>query len=222
MSLQVSLNDVIEYKLETGDSVSRMYNILHYRVSGINSVGVGLPPAVAADYTQVMPAIIGAISAELVDEWAAVTSASYAFAAASAQCIYPSPRSRLYTTIFDPVRDGDAPLSALPAQDAITLLKRTPFGERREMGRLYVSGIPESRTLGSVVDEQFLNLYQALANAVASPVTAITNAYAITVQPVIYHRYPNSQQTRFTDITDAGPSDLVIKTMRRRRPGKGM
>jgi hypothetical protein len=110
-------------------------------------------------------------------------------------------------------------------QDAVTLLKQTGIGERWGQGRMFVPGIPELHAEGGRITPTAIGHLGDLWNLIPTFFLVSDGTYDTQLAPVLYSPEHAVDEViipeRVTPITAGALSDDVIKTQRRRRPGKG-
>lgn len=222
MSVNITLGDIIEVRLEFGalNDDSRLYNVLHYRVDNLTVVSTGLPPAVAVPYSAMAPAFAADVFATLSPEWAPTASQDCAFLGVTTQDVHPSPRSRPYTyTAVDPV-PGTVTSEMLPAQDCPTILKKTLYGERWGLGRMFLVGTAETGQDTGILNPAAVDAIADFADVLDTVFTSTNGTYSARFTPVLFSD-ADPANVRINFIDQWVLSDQVIKTQRRRRPGKG-
>lgn len=221
MPATVSLGDVLTIRWEFAAIGNVGYNITHWRVSMLETNPGGLPPAVAPLLSDIADPILAEMLDTFGDNWEPCASNQAALTGATIQSIHPAPRSRPFTHNLGAPRPGLNVGEALPLQDSPTLLKITPFGQRWGLGRMYVFGVPENfQALGVLNAGAIANLEQ-LAGSIDGPITMTIPGFNITLRPVLWHGVMRDGAL-FHDILGMRLSDNIIKTQRRRRPGKGI
>lgn len=221
MSNLMAVGDVCEVRLNTGDGLSQFFNILHYELQGISDSAPGPPPTVL-DASDFLGLLATSVFTNLEPDWSAATPTTQRFYGVTAQSIYPDPRSRPYN--YFPVAPGEGVVEAesLPGQDCATLLKKSVFGNRWGLGRFFFSGIPESFQENGIMSDPYVILLQAFCDELnegyAINVGTVTGTWA----PILFGPGDAPGTVRKTAIVEVDVSDNVIKTQRRRRPGKGI
>lgn len=218
MAIDVSVGDVLQVNLLFGlvDREEIAMNVLHYQVKSI--MDGPLPAPTALPVSTVLPAMNAAMFASISTVWADLASNQVEMNGIKSQSIYPAPKSAPFTYTPTAV-PGTIVSEALPLQDTPTILKRTIYGTKWGLGRVFVVGLPESgQAEGQMTNAQEV-LVADLAFELKQQVTFVAGAYTYTLQPVLWSL--NSSGHRITEIVDMVLSDDVIKTQRRRRPGKG-
>lgn len=215
MSLTVAVGDLIQVRLNfariaTGEVAM---NVLHYRIASISGVVPPLPETLAA--------LGEATYNKFKDLWSPMASNLIQFASVTTQSVFPLPRSVAWTFIPGDITEGAIDGDSLPLQDAPTLLKQTAVGQRWGLGRMFYVGLAESEQNIGVVDVDAAALLNAMAGQLATTTAAIVAGSNVVMQPVLV-RGPSDNPVSVTPITGGRLSDLIIKTQRRRRPGKGI
>jgi hypothetical protein len=221
------VGDILEVRLEFANDVSGVgYNVLHYKVTNVTDVASGLPAAVGIPNDFALPVIGDDLFTAIAAKWKVPAAAECGMTGVTVQSIWPSPRSQpyLYTPGGGPI-PGDQASDPLPLQDAPTLLKRTGIGQRWGLGRLFYYGLAENQqNTGEMSPAARTALNDLGAVLKASPVVTVAG-YDITIQPGLAKLSRDGDIVtldRWTPITNVVTSNLVIKTQRRRRPGKGI
>lgn len=213
--------DVIMVRLNYSLDGNFAFNVLHYQIAAFSGVLPG-------PFTTL--ALIGESAEQLWGAtWAAGASNQVSFLGASTQRVYPTPRSKLVTFSAEFPIQGDIVSEALPLQDSPTIIKDTDFGERWGLGRVFYVGVPESMANnGSVIVGATRTALNALAAKLNDNLDVIGDGWTMTLNPVLYHAATAATvdkpatATRITKIVGGHVNDNVIKSMRSRRPGKGI
>lgn len=221
MSIAMAVGDVAEVRMNTTDGQSQIFNILHYTLHSISSTDPG-PPPVALDADDFLPALAGEVYSELAGDWASCTPESWKYLGNTAQSVWPDPRSRPYNHFPAVPNEGTIVSHSLPAQDSATLLKKSVFGQRWGLGRFFFSGIPESMQDTGILSDPYIILLQAFCNELQEGISVTVGAVTGIWLPVLFGPGDTPDTRRITAITEVDVSDNVIKTQRRRRPGKGI
>jgi hypothetical protein len=196
-------------------------NVSHWQVSNIRSTDPGPPPIGVETAAFLLEA--ADVFTNLNDNlWSAVSCLRCRWDSTTAQLIYPDGRSRQYTYTPALPIEGNEDDQPLPLQDAATLIKRTPFGTRWGIGRVFHSGLPESSQDGGILNPVFVGALNAYGSAFDVPFTVTVGPVSFTANPVLFGEQPVPLLPRITLVTDCELSSNVIKTQRRRRPGKGI
>lgn len=221
MAIDVGVGDVFlvrpSYRL--GDTVAM--NVLHYDVKQVNDASTGLPAAIRVPLQPVAATLAQTFAAALFNGWKGLASSSVSMRDLALQSVYPSPRSILYTHLMAAGSIGEVDDEALPLQDSPTITKRSVFGERWGIGRTFVVGIAESAQVNGILQPDAIGKINDFADVIGAPITMTAGGYTFQFRPVLYSK-PAAGGVRVTPIIDSELSDDVIKTQRRRRPGKGM
>jgi len=222
MAVEINEGDILEVRLEFKDELqNRAFNILHYRLASVAVAGGGLFPG--EDFAAVAGGIAEAAYDKLGPAWAGAAAASITFTGASVADIFPDDRSAQYHFTEDNPFVGDIASDPLPLQDAPTILKKTAFGARWGIGRLFYVGLPESMQAGGVMTAGGVTNVQLFADELSENFTFVSGIYTYTFTPVLYGIRPDQPNNpRITSLVSVDLSDPIIKTQRRRRPGKGI
>lgn len=221
MATRLSLGDILSIRYEFASTSNVAYNVMHYRCDMIATNPGGLPPAVPPLISDVADPILAEMMDLVVDAWEPTASTGSAMTGATIQDLLPTPRSRPFTSEFVAPRPGTVASEPLPSQDAATLIKITEFGQRWGLGRWYHFGLPESLQSHGFVTPAGITALQHLADVLDSPVTMTIPGFDLTLRPVLLHTEIREGQ-RYHPILGMQLSNNVIKTQRRRRPGKGI
>lgn len=221
MSVPMVLNDVLTMRVNSTDGISQIFNVLHYRVVSITLTGAGPPPA-SVDNTTFLPVMAQNLYQKIQDTWSDCSSAGMKLVGITAQNLFPAPASA-QLSYTDPVGTlGAVAGDMLPAQDCLTILKKTGYGTRWGLGRYFHSGIPESVQQKGIVTAGYLGDVQAFANKLAESVVATIGGVRVEAQPNLWSFRGVPFPVRDTLIANWLVSDTTVKTQRRRRPGKGI
>lgn len=215
MATPIAVNDILKVRLnyyQSGADVQG-FNILHYKVSAMT----GTTPAMAAALSAIGSYIFSYFSV-LWDDWAGPDSAMIGV---TVQDVFPLPRSVATTFVPGAPHPGLGTEDSLPTQDAPTLLKTTDFGQRWGIGRLFYFGLAEDfQDNGQVIGGAVAGL-NLMAGALADQLTITSGGWTVTLSPVLISGSEDNP-TRVTPITGGRLSNSVIKSQKRRRPGKGI
>lgn len=216
MSTAFAVGDVIQTRLnfgQAGNVVDVAYNVLHYRVTAFSGTQPG------------MTAGLGRIAQDMFDKWSALwkpaASVNVRMTGVTCQNVFPLPRSVGVTHTPGAPVPGDDASDALPLQDAPTLLKRSDFGQRWGIGRLFYVGLAEAFNEEGLVVNLGIGHLQTMANALKDGLGIVAAGWSITLQPVLV-RGSTDNPVSLTPIVAGVLPDLVIKSQKRRRPGKGI
>jgi len=221
--MEVPLNSVctvrVEYGVDTSDDLA--FNLLHYQLHSATVISTGLPMATSPVSDFVLPALAQGLATNWAAAWELFGSQEVFIRGATAQKVYPGDRSTPYNYSFGVPVSGDQAQESLPMQDAVTILKTTGIGQRWGMGRVFVPGIPEGFARnGRITDAGALALGD-LISLVDDNLTCTDGTNSYLFYPVVTN-VPTTGFPRVNRVTTARLSDTVIKTQRRRRPGKGV
>jgi len=221
MSVTIPSNAVVtvrhEYLLE--DNVA--YNVLHYRLVNATVLATGLPVATEPLASAAIPALAEGAFIPWATAWTPAAASTVFYTGVTAQKVFPGDRSIPYHYIPPAAEEGLIDSEPLPLQDSITILKKTGFGTRWGMGRLYFVGIPESHQTGGRIDGALGVLLNAVASAMLSDLVVDDGVVQYTWRPVVTN-VPTTLFPHVNDIEITVVSDGIIKSQRRRRPGKGI
>lgn len=221
MSLLFNIDDVISIRHNFALGESRAFNILHYQI--VSKTGALPGP------TTVLVEIAEALFDLWSGPWAVLGSVDVQMEGTSAQNIWPLPRSRLATYTPGAPVAGTVAGDAMPLQDSVTLLKLSDYGQRWGLGRVFVVGLAEgSQDAGVVTNVLATAALEVLAETLDDNVTVTAGAWSMVLRPVLFHApTPETEDepatpVRITPVVEARVSDFVVKSMKTRRPGKGI
>jgi len=198
----------------TNVATATAMNILHYKVASISGpapTNVVFLGTVAQD-----------VAVAFGDVWKMTASDQVKFVNTRATNVFPLPRSVGVNYVY-PAGGlaGTATSEALPLQDAITILKRTAVGNRWGLGRTFITGCPEDAQANGIITNAQRVFYNAVANFLGAPVAISGTGWSASIVPVLV-RGPEDNPVSITDVLSGEVSNNIIKTQRRRRPGKGI
>lgn len=222
MPVTIQPNDVITAKLQFSDESALgdvALNVLHYQVKNITVSASGLPSAIAIPWEAFGIAAGQVFYEQMGDTWKAFASEDVVMDGVEVQKVYGSPRSNPMNYTPVDLTSGVILGDALPMQDSVTVLKRTGFGERWGQGRVFVTGIPELHAEGGRLIPAGVTNLASFIDKLFNTFTVSDGTYDTTLIPVLYQKSLTS--LRITPITNCVLSNNIIKTQRRRRPGKG-
>lgn len=222
MAVELNEGDVIQVRLNFEDGQgSKCFNVLHYELATVTVDGGGLFPG--EDFAAVANELAENVYDNLAPVWADAAVTDCRFTGVTVSNIYPLPRSASYTYTPDPILSGTVLGEAMPSQDTPTILKRTAFGARWGIGRLFFVGLSESQQEGGQLTGAAVNAIQDFANALAGNISFVETIYTFNFSPILFGRpVPPSTVPRITQVVSIDIADGIIKTQRRRRPGKGI
>ena len=210
----LSNGDLICLRLffQSGSRIDQAMNVLYYRLGGLTGAPTDIYDGLA-------------IAAETLYEawaqdWQDFASEDARMQYASVTRVFPLPRSVTVNHVPAIPVAGLVEGDSLPMQDAVTILKKTNFGTRWGMGRMFVSGIPEANAEEGLITGAGIATLLNLIAQVSTLVVVTGEGYSFTLTPVLL-RGPEDNPVSITDIERGQLSDTIIKTQRRRRPGKG-
>lgn len=222
MAITLQVGDVLMTRLEFKQNTSGVgYNILHWRVTDVRVTATGLPPAVNPQLAQYAQFIGEEIYDLCNTQWAAAASLQCEFTGVTVQSISPAPRSIPFT--FTPVAPtiGLVNSEALPLQDCPTFIKRTDFGQRWGIGRLFFYGLAEADQSNGIILPDAVTRLNNFGGLLDGLVVFAAGDLTVSIRAVIWHNGLRDGAL-VHDVNEIILSDNVIKTQRRRRPGKGI
>lgn len=223
MSIVLKTGDIILSRLEFQNVASGVgYNILHWRVDNVTVTATGLPPAVDPSFGPLSPLIAEEIYDLCNAQWALAASTQATFTGVTVQNIAPAPRSLAITHQPAVPTAGLVVGDMLPSQDAPTILKRTEFGERWGLGRMFFYGLAEADQNQGIMTAGAVIRVNTFAHTIDGPVIFGVDVYTVTLRPVLYHGVDSGGQPLYSGLLTMELSNNIIKTQRRRRPGKGI
>jgi len=220
MSLTLNLHDIITVRLEYEDALlNKAFNILHYRLFEVSG-GPGGLWAGESMFTA-GPLIAEEMMNHFSADWSNTAAQDITMSGVTVQDIWPLPKSRQYTFTPPAPIAGSIVSDPLPMQDAVTILKRGEEASRKSLGRAYIPGVPETGQDGGVLTDPQRALYDTLAVKFELVVPVLVGGWTLNFYPVLFN--PDELPApEIRHIMDCDVSDNVIKTQRRRRPGKGI
>lgn len=220
MPADFKVGDVIQFRMEFGDGSDVAFNIMHWRVKSVVVTATGLPPATSVPFADVAEDLAQDVFDMFATAWANFASANVIATACTAQSVYPGIRSIPYTYTPAASVPGVAPGDALPMQDTPTILKKSDVGQRWGLGRIFIAGIPESGQNGGILTDATALSINGLAGVLEIFAGGTADVYTYQVEPVLFGKIEGGH--RVTVIKNFALSDKILKTQRRRRPGKGI
>lgn len=222
MAVELNEDDVISARLEfkTPDG-SVAFNVLHFKFVSATPIGGGTPPFSGMDMSIAGPEIAEHLGGIYVEEWQAAAATSVSMTGVTVQNIYPTPKSRQYHYVFGAPQAGELATDALPLQDAPVLVKRTAFGQRWGIGRIFCVGTPEGGQASGILTDAQAALWNDFGEALNEQVEVVAGDYTLLFVPTL-PSYDAFGVPRKLSIDEIVLTDKVIKTQRRRRPGKGI
>jgi len=116
-----------------------------------------------------------------------------------------------FTLVISPAQQGGVASPSSPGNVALCVSLRSGFTGRRNRGRKFFSGLPESAVADNAVDS-------TTANNVLSGVQDLIDNLALNNTPLAVVSYVGQYST---EITTATCVDLFVDSMRRRLSGRG-
>jgi len=222
VALNINLGDVIMVRPNYFDQIGNVaYNVLHYQLHDVSIAGGGVFTGELA--TTLLPLVNQAFATGVMPVWAAAANEQIGCSGITSQAIFPAPRSAAVTTMLSEPVMGAEVGQALPLQDTLTLLKRTAVGQRWGLGRFYFVGLGEAQQENGIMTTDHFDDMQALALELKDNLTFSAGIYTYVFRPVLWTNPSVALPAgRVTPITNVVLSDAILKTQRRRRPGKGI
>lgn len=221
MATVLHLDDLLSVRLEFEDlGGHKAFNMLHYRLNDVSVAGGGL--WAGDNMYDIAPIINLEMWDWFAEAWALTASNQVKMTGISIQNIFPLPTSRQYH--YSPPGgsiSGTLLSEALPLQDCVTILKRSDGGSRRDMGRVFVTGCPEVGQEGGALTAVQRGKYDIFATAFDQIITFTNGIYTYNFYPVLVAK-GEAGVLGWRNVFDSDVSDNVLKTQRRRRPGKGI
>lgn len=214
MALFANPGDLLTARMTfTNVATATAYNVMHYRVGSITGSAPGMNTflAVCAD----------AVNAGFKFVWRPAANANVSMVATRMWNVFPLPRSVGVEVVNSPSAPGEVSGEAMPLQDSITILKRTAVGARWGMGRLFFVGLSEGDQANGIISNNMRDRMNNVATWLGSAVAVTGSGWSAVLNPVLV-RGPEDNPVSITNVLSANVSDNVIKTQRRRRPGKGI
>jgi len=214
MSTTLALNDLYSVRLNfrAEDKLDRVMNVLHYKCTSFT----GAPTNLTSGLTEIAAFIYDTFK----DEWKLAASEDVSFVNVTITNVFPLPRSVSLTVATDAGTVGSIVSEPLPLQDTPTLLKKTDVGNRWGLGRLFYVGTPESHQAAGVLTGPGVAALNNFMAVLQQDLVVDGTGFDLTLSPVLV-RGPEDNPTSITPIRSVILSDSVLKTQRRRRPGKG-
>ena len=197
----------------TNVATATAINVLHYRLGSIS----GTIPTMDEFLTR----LAAAVNTLFITHWGPTASDQVKLVNVRATSVFPIPRSVGVNVVNSPPVTGGIFSEALPLQDCVTILKRTAVGNRWGMGRVFVTGIPESQQANGILSEGQRALYNTLATNLGLSLNVSGAGFSAVCNPCLV-RGPEDNPVSITNVLRCEVSDNIIKTQRRRRPGKGI
>lgn len=190
----------------------RCINVLHYQISNV----VGAPGTLFAG--------LSSIATTMHDLWGAAwkpfASEDVTLVGTAVTNCFPLPRSATVISAGSGPAVGEVASDTLPLQDAVTLLKKTELGGRKGYGRIFIPGIPESSAEEGRINNAGITGLSEMIDFLDLPISVVGIGWELILTPMLLGG-PEDNPVRMNQIRDAVLSDPIIKTQRRRRPGKG-
>lgn len=228
MAISVEGNDIVTARLEYLNGSDIAYNVLHYRIVNLTDDTSHLPPAIAIPWSALAPAAAQAVFEYFDGPWATIASQDVVMTGCTVQDVYPAPRSRPFTFLPEANVQGLRVSEALPLQDSLTILKKSEYGMRWGIGRVFVVGLAENSQAGGNISIAARSDLVSYALFFADNIAVDAGDYSFQLQPVLFADVKDPETgeptgaVRTTAITRTAIESWTLKTQRRRRPGKGI
>jgi len=193
----MAIGDIYAIQIVQEYQSSVMLNVLHYETTVQGSGDV------ASLASEIVSNVIPALKALQTNEL------EHTFVVA--QKIWPLPVNLAHATSTGAGVGGIATAGS-PAEVAAVITKETALAGRAFRGRFFITGIPQSRTVGGKVTSTMLTAMDTLALALQG--SQVLNGS--TWIPVVYHRTAHTT----TPVINMRSRDIV-RAQRRRQFGKG-
>jgi len=221
MPVTAPVNSVASVRLEYRSDSDVAYNVLHYRLKSATVISTGLPLAFDPVASDILPALAHSRFDALSVVWAPCASADVVMTGATAQKIFPGDRSTPYTWPAPADVPGTVASERLPLQDSPTLVKRTGFGQRWGIGRVFYVGIAEDDQETGFVTDDWATRIVDFGNIIKGTATVTVGGVIYVWEPVVAGGL-NTATPHINTVVDCALSSRVIKSQKRRRPGKGI
>lgn len=221
MATTLDVGSIIQVKHQFSVGSDKAFNVWYYQLQSVVPPSGGLPPAISPTIVEAGSAVATAFYDFYLSKWKPIGSNEVSMDATTIQSVYPSPRSLPITYSGNADENkGNFVGDALPLQDSVTFLKKTAFGQRWGQGRVFIVGIPEAAQDGGVITDAYKGFCTTAATAMAAAVVAPYAGSGYRFIPVLFDG--KGLTPRITPVANVFLSDNVLKTQRRRRPGKGI
>lgn len=217
MSLTIASGDVLAVKMIFQvPAQANAFNILHYQIGSIT----GTPPDLPTGLGTIGQAVYDAFKSA----WAAIADATCSLRIVQVSSEWPLPRSVSWNYVpGSPQMGAVASSEPMPAQDSITVVKRTGVGQRWGIGRVYLVGFAESQHEDGKLTAGALANVNTLAGKYDDHIVITAAGWGCTLSPVLFSKTkPPVVTARITPILSTATSDDIFKHQKRRRPGKGI
>lgn len=221
MPVTIAPNDVVtvrlEYTLDTESDVA--FNVLHYQLASLKIHGDPLPSPIAAPVEEVLPTLAQGLFEAFSGGWKTPASVQVSMTGATAQKVFPTPRSEPFHYVPTEAVPGSVAGEALPLQDSATILKHTGYGQRWGLGRVYFVGLPESGQINGRLEPEEVAAMASFIDLLNDQFLSTNDDWDTQWRPVLFA--PTLPTPRILPLTRTELSNNILKTQRRRRPGKG-
>lgn len=221
MPLSLPTNSVITVRHEYALYSDRAFNVMHYRFVNATVIDTGLPAAVEIPAAPALSAAAETFATVFSPLWAAAASNQVTYTGCTVQKTFPGDRTTPYHYQLGDALAGDVAGDALPLQDSATILKRTDYGQRWGLGRFFYVGLAESEQQQGILQPTTVTALGILASQLQSAYVIDDGTYQTTWRPVVTN-VPTTGYPRVNDVLTCELSNNIVKSQRRRRPGKGI
>jgi len=214
MALSFAVDDLLSVRIgfRVLTQTDRAFNVLHYRIRSLT----GAPASLTLGLSEIAERMYDLWA----DDWEEAASENVAMQGVTVTSVFPLPRSVAHTYVPIALAEGAVVSDAIPLQDAPTILKKSDYGARWGMGRLFVVGTPESHQQAGILNATGISALAGLIERVKSPVTVSGTGWSCVVDPVLL-KGPEDNPGPLNVIHDSRLSDEVVEAIERRAPGKG-
>lgn len=213
MALSITLNDIIMVRLNYKLAGDTAYNVLHYRLQAI--------PVTTTPFLPALAEIAETMYTAWSDVWSPGASELVTMDGVTVQSL-TGDKSIPVTYRPTVPTPGGLDGEPLPLQDSWTALKRGRMASRHGLGRAFFVGLTETVQVGGVITDNGQKvLLTAFASKLKDNVTVSVPEGNIVCDPVITSG-PQAKVGLGVGVELGLPGDWVIKSQRRRRPGKGI
>jgi len=205
----MAVNDLLELTFLSTLHNQEVRNVRHYRVSLISG---GSPTA-----EQQESALIS-ISSQITTAMKNCASNEWALYGQKCQRVWPVPRT-VGTYSSGNAGAGAVSENSLPSEVTAVVKLKTAFAGRKYRGRMYMAGVPVTFETDSLITGAGQTLYNTLSSVLDGVLGIAVGGISYEFTPIILHR---SAPGTWTDILNTtGLVDPILRSQRRRQPGKG-
>lgn len=220
MSATLQVNDVILARPQFTTTGGQAFNVMHFRVQSITVTATGLPAAQPVPAFEILPSLANVIGLDFAQAWQKAASSGVEMTSFTLQKVHPGLRSDPYIHVYSPPPIGEVNGDYIPLQDSPTILKKTGNGERWGTGRFFYVGIAEEGQADGRLTFAQVDIMEDIIQWLKNDHGGTAGEYTVGLQPVLFSK--TASGFRVHDVIDARLSDNILKTQRRRRPGKGI